>query len=288
MKKPGRIILLLLVVLLLGGLAWLVFSVREPGGIDPKVLAILQNPAAWQEREPIFRELGTNIIPSVRFMIRQYDSPLKLRLKAIAYKLHLAKPSQFTAQEWHFYALEICRVADTNIRTELVPDWIYLVDHGNKQDRYDAFRAQLNGIGPEAVPVLLKALDSRNPRVREFAVQTIRIPSQAGVIIPAVLPKLQDPDETVRAVTMLTLVWLRPDPDTAEKIVPLIIPALSDPSALVRCDACNALRSFAPYSKPAVPDLVKCLKDPDPNVRKLAADALLLIDNEAAAKAGVK
>lgn len=285
MKKRARIILLLLVVLLLGGLAWLVFTVQEAAGIDPKVLAAVRGSSISAEDIKTFREMGTNIVPSLRIMIRTYDSPLRIKLRQIAVKLHLAKPPAYTPAELHWAAKTICAVLDGDVRTQLVPDWIYLVERGDKQDQYDAFSAQLLAVGPEAVQPLLDALNSRNPHVREFAAGAIRIPSRADVIIPALLPKLKDPDDVVRGVTMLTLVHLRPDPET---VVPLFAAALSDPSALVRCDACNALRSLAPYSKLAVPDLVKCLKDPDPNVRKLAADALLLIDNDAAAKAGVK
>jgi len=288
MKKRIRMVLLVLLVVILGGLAFLVFTVRGPGDLDPKLTEIMRSNLTREERQAAFRQMGTNIIPGLRAMIRRYDSPLKLKLMPLAYKLRLAKPPVHTPDEWHWDAGQICPLLETPIRTQLVEDWIFLVDHGNAQDRYDAFVAEMGGVGPEALQPLLKALNHRNPRVREFAAVALKMPDQAAVIMPALLPKLNDPDDAVRAVSMLTLVWLRPDPDTAEKIVPLITNALNDSSPLVRQDACNALRSLVPYSKPAVPALVKLLNDPDANVRKLAADALLLIDNEAAREAGIK
>lgn len=285
MKKSIRIFLVALLVVLIGGLAVLVFTVRGPGELDPKLIAIIESNATWKDRQEPLRQLGTNIIPSLRIMIRRHDSPLKLKLLPLAYRLHLAKRPTRTPDEWHWYAHEICPLVDIAVRTQLVEDWIYLVERGSTQDRFDAWAAQAGGVGPEALPALLKALQSRNPRVREFAASTIRFRGQNEVIVPALLPKLQDPDEVVRAVSLLALASLRPEPET---IVPAFITALSDPSALVRADACNALRGFAPFAKAAVPALVKALQDPDSNVRKLAADALQLIDNEAAQKAGVK
>src|SRR5579871_2753705 len=231
MKKRIRIILLGVLLVIIGALAWLVFAVQEPGGVDPQLLACLEVRTNSSGVERRLQELGTNVLPSLRFMIRQYDSPFKLKLNAIARKLHLAKPPKHTPRDWHLYAIGISRLVDVDVRSRLIPDWIYLVQHGNFQDRYEAFCAPMNGVGPTAVPALLKALDSRNPRVREFAVTTIKIPSQAAVIIPALLPKLKDPDEVVRAVTSLTLVALQADPET---VVPLFTAALSDPSALVR------------------------------------------------------
>jgi hypothetical protein len=288
MKKRIRILLLVLLVAILGGLAFLVFTVRGPGELDPKLNEIMRSSMTPDERRAAFSQMGTNIIPSLRIMIRRYDSPLKLKLTPLAYKLRLAKPPAHTPDEWHWDAGQICSLLDNSVRTQLVEDWIYLIDHGNAQDRVDAFIAERGGVGPEALQPLLKALNDRNPRVREFAASALKMPDQAAVIVPALLPKLNDPDEIVRGVSLLTLVWLRPDPDTAEKIVPLITAALNDPSSFVRQDACNALRSLAPFSKPAVPALVRLLQDSDPNVRKLAADALMLIDNEAAQKAGIK
>ena len=288
MKKRIRIFLVVLLVAILGGLAFLVFTVRGPGELDPKLNEIMRSKLTREERQAAFRQMGTNIIPSLRIMIRRYDSPLKLKLMPLAYKLHLAKPPAHTPDVWHWDAGQICPMLETSIRTQLVEDWIYLVDHGNAQDRMDAAIAGLAGFGPQALQPLLKALNSHNPRVREFAASTLKMPEQAAVIMPALLPKLNDRDEAVRSVSMLTLVWLRPDPDTAEKLVPPITAALSDPSPYVRQNACNALRSLAPYSKPAVPALVKLLQDPDPNVSKLAGDALRLIDYEAAKKAGIK
>jgi hypothetical protein len=287
MKKRIRIFLLVLLVVLIGGLAFLVLSVRGPGELDPKLEAISRSNMTTEERQAAFRQMGTNIIPSLRIMIRRYDSPLKLKLMPLAYKLHLAKPPAHTPDEWHWDARVICPMLDNSIRVQLVEDWIYLAEHGGAKESYYATMAEM-GVGPEALQPLLDALKSRSPRVREFAAATLRMPGQAAVIVPALLPKLQDPDEVVRGVTLLSLAWVRPEPETAEKIVPLLISALSDASALVRMDACNALRSLTPYSKPAVPALVKALQDPDANVRQLAAEALRLIDNEAAQKAGIK
>ncbi len=288
MKKRLRIFLLVLLVVLIGGLAFLVFTVRGPGEPDPKLNEIMRSFMTPDERRAALRQMGTNIIPSLRIMIRRYDSPLKLKLMPLAYKLRLAKPPAHTPDEWHWDACQICPMLDVSTRTQLIEDWIYLVDHGNAQDRTDAFIAEMGGFGPEALRPLLKALNHRNPRVREFAAVALRMRGQAAVIMPALLAKLKDPDDAVRAVSILTLVWLPPDQETAEKIAPLITAALNDPSPLVRADACNAMWRLAPYSKPAVPALVNLLKDPDPNVRKLAADALRLIDNEAAQKAGIK
>jgi HEAT repeat protein len=63
---------------------------------------------------------------------------------------------------------------------------------------------------------------------------------------------------------------------------------LNDSENFVREEAIKSLQIFGPEAKPAVPALIKLLHDNDDSIREQATNALLKIDPQAAAEAGLK
>ena len=78
------------------------------------------------------------------------------------------------------------------------------------------------------------------------------------------------------------------DARAKRELLPEFIRLMQDDNWGVRNNAVIALRYYPEQAAVVVPVLVKALRDPAPEVRRLAAAALRKNDPEAAAKAGVK
>jgi HEAT repeat protein len=75
----------------------------------------------------------------------------------------------------------------------------------------------------------------------------------------------------------------------SEQVIPILIGYLIDgKEQALRYGALWSLRQFGPAAKPAVPNLLKLINDVNASVRSEATNALIAIDPEAAAKAGVQ
>jgi hypothetical protein len=118
----------------------------------------------------------------------------------------------------------------------------------------------LGGYGPKAAPAVPALLDILNRKARE----------QDGDAQQEQLVALQ----ALRAI----------EPDNMDLFVRL----LEHPDPDIRMAAVGDLGGrFAPRAKPAVPAIVKLLREPYDRIHRAAASALLRIDPEAAHKAGV-
>src|SRR5262249_49195047 len=144
-----------------------------------------------------------------------------------------------------------------------------------------ALRA-LGEIGPEAkdsAPILIEALNDKDAEVvkaAEFALT--KVPASIKPAIPLLIPLLK-PDGRYAYLAAITLADIGSAyAETSEAVAPLG-EVLKDKSPDVRMAAAKALGSIGPASKPAFPQLLKVYQaDPDPNVKKTAAAALVSID----------
>jgi len=104
----------------------------------------------------------------------------------------------------------------------------------------------------------------------------------ARAALPDVIRALETDDPEIKVAAISTVGKLQSDPD---KVIPLLIRYLDDD----RCDvvAAGALAEFGSLAKPAVPKLLPLLNAKDDDDQAAAQAALLKIDPEAAAKAGV-
>ena len=73
-----------------------------------------------------------------------------------------------------------------------------------------------------------------------------------------------------------------------QKVVPVLIALLNNPEGNIRLVSIRSLQAFGSDARSAVPALLNLLKDQKDLVRKAAAQALIVIDPEAAARAGLK
>jgi len=105
----------------------------------------------------------------------------------------------------------------------------------------------------------------------------------AKAAVPDLVKAIKENDAAIRGVAISSLGKIRSEPDT---VIPLLIPYLEDDNFDVA--AAGALAEFGGLAKAAVPKLLPLLHAKDDDDQAAAGEALLKIDPDAAAKAGVK
>jgi HEAT repeat protein len=145
----------------------------------------------------------------------------------------------------------------------------------------------LRAKGQSAVPALVEIADQNISRdSRWYAITALAlIGPPAKEVIPSLSAWATNADSRVRLYAVNALGEIRAEPD---RFVPVLTNALRDPDAGVQVYAAAALGKFGPEAKPSVPALVAFLNAQSSSAnRRVIADALMAIDPEAAAKAGV-
>jgi HEAT repeat protein len=128
----------------------------------------------------------------------------------------------------------------------------------------------LAGIGPPAVPALMKTLDYRNPNAgRRAAVALGNIGPDAKQAVPKLLEALKNVHMCDRAAEALGRIG-----PAAAPAVPALIDALKDGHRRLHRSAAWALGEIGPAAKDAIPALTKALKDKNPDVRSAAGASL--------------
>lgn len=254
MRIRSRIALAILLLAVVGGIAWLALRPNEPMYKGRRLSVWLEGFAGGNtnisrfEADQAVRHIGTNAIPTLMRLIHANDSPLMLKIVALARKQHVVKVTHTPARvyhmeaEWGFFALEAnARVA--------VPELIAMYEKNDSlEDRTSATFA-LGYIGPaagEAAPALVRGLGDADAKSRAFAAYA------------------------------LGRIHTRPD-----LVVPALVACMNDKNALVRMHATGALGPFGADARAAVPALLNALADSDQDVRQAAKDALKQIDPEA-------
>ncbi|HEY7088930.1 MAG TPA: M56 family metallopeptidase [Tepidisphaeraceae bacterium] len=128
----------------------------------------------------------------------------------------------------------------------------------------------------------LKAAADEDVTVRRAAVTLLGcLPPQAVLIAPALVDALRDKDDVVRerAAQALGPVTNRLPPDSKEiaGAIQGLAAAIGDAETPVRLAAVNALCQLGPMARPALPQLMRALKDRNGTVRSAAAQAIGLI-----------
>ena len=261
MRKRVPIVLAVLLAAI-GGLAvWAGLHARQKEPVvdgRPLMCWLDQNDGSLEAERKARRAVekaGTNAVPALLGMLRQRDSLLKRRVMELAQSQRFIKVHYIPAESRNCEAW----VAFTTLgaRAEgAVPALMEIYDMNVSWWSQMYVVKSLGAIGPVAkmaTSVLLRAATNRHFLVRGESLDAfVRIHAEPEVAVPALTRALNDPNYTVRFV------------------------------------ACNSLSQFGDGAKQAVPALVPLLHDPNDQVRGAASRALLRVDPEAAAKAGVK
>jgi HEAT repeat protein len=162
-----------------------------------------------------------------------------------------------------------------------------LTDLLHQPDTAYVSASALARIGPEALPPLIRALDSPHPEVRAAAVSVLgTVESDMAMILPALHRGLRDSDTHVRIGAVGSLGALgRSDP---QAVLSALITGVGDSNVAVRSYAADALGRLGSDARPAIPELLKLADGLDRIASGKAREAISRIDPEAAAKLEAK
>lgn len=145
--------------------------------------------------------------------------------------------------------------------------------------------AQLSSLGDSAVGALAGALIDPDARMRRNAALALNwlgggydrslAKLKLAPRLPVLIAALHDSDADVRAWTAQAIGSIGAE---AASAVPALIELLANADEGSRNSACIALRQIGPAAKDALPALRARLSDPQPDVRKFAADAIAAIN----------
>lgn len=154
------------------------------------------------------------------------------------------------------------------------------------QVRFQAAGAllQMGPVAKDAVPALVRALGDPGDSTAPVSFVVMMGLARVGpdVVIPALVPALQDSNASVRQGAAFVLGQIGP---AAKDAVLALVQTLVDPNPFVRSMAASALGQIGRAANAAIPALIQTLRDPEEPVRKAATDALSEIDPAAAAAA---
>jgi HEAT repeat protein len=169
----------------------------------------------------------------------------------------LAEASISTAEQWTA-VVEALNDSDEQVRRRMV----------TMLTRQQLSTYQL---GDDALPPLLKALHSSDPRVQVIAIQYLQFGRFRPANLPAIVDVYEDPrqDATVRRAAG----WALTEIGDASS-VPSLVKALRDPDARIRGNAALRIKEIGPKAAAAIPALSQLLDDRDARVRELFAQAL--------------
>jgi HEAT repeat protein len=148
-------------------------------------------------------------------------------------------------------------------------------------------QAALIRIKGASVQPLIEVLKS-NAETNDWNLRVLLyLGTNAEPAIPVLLTSLQQTNihRQSRIIEALGKIHAQP-----EVCLPALSPFLQSTNAGMRILALKAIRAFGATAKGAapMPELVRCLRDPDVGVRAQATNAIRQVDPEAAAAAGVK
>jgi hypothetical protein len=241
---------------------------------------------SFAETEKAITEIGTNAVPILLRMLQQRKSRVADRLWKLARKQHfIALPSR-AYETQQFTALSGLRSLGSE-GSVATPRLIRIYESNPSS----AFLEQsvpdiLGQIGPaarQAVPMLLRATGHTNEAVRNDAVYALgRIGAEPELVVPLLVKRLKDTDAQVRTQAARALGGFG---GHARSAVPALMELWSKEGRHDSSTAFSGLTTSVSitwqttsWNGPGNP--------PDPSAT--AAEALLKIDPESAAKMGVK
>jgi hypothetical protein len=242
----------------------------------------------WEDIEQAVGEIGTNAIPTLLrwSSTRNSDSRLKIGVMRLLARQPIIKVHFASSSGLSYAATYGFRALGTNAAAA-VPALVQIAN-GKPGSRNDAILS-LSYIGPAAaaaVPSLVHLTGDTNWYLRVVTFMSLgRIHSRPEEVFPALLNGLQDTNPRVRMSAAYAFAGFG---ESAASAVPqLIAIASSTPSGVSNTCAIQALGCIGPGAKEAVPHLFVWATNSDSQMQSEARTAILQIDPEAAARAGI-
>lgn len=132
-------------------------------------------------------------------------------------------------------------------------------------------------IGRQDVGTLVTESRHPQPAIRLKAIKGLaEMGPAAAAAGPALLPALDDPDPDVRRMAFHALGQIDPSVLTSDVLLGVYLRDMQSPDESIRLRAVKAMSRLGPAAARALPTLqAAATQDPDPDVRRLAADTLL-------------
>jgi HEAT repeat protein len=217
--------------------------------------------------------IGMAIITALIWLL---GKALGSSLKPVSYAGHTISAWE---QQLHGPDASVSNAAFGVIHDQVIPKLVDTMLHDTNDSSLRLWLIKrLNGL-PGVRIIYFEALQRR----AEAAGCLGELGPAAKSAVPDLVKALKANGLFLRGAAILSLGKIRSEPET---VIPLLIPYLENDNLDVQ--AANALAEFGPLAKPAVPKLLPLLRAKDDDDRAAARAALLKIDPDAAAKAGVK
>jgi hypothetical protein len=160
-----------------------------------------------------------------------------------------------------------------------------------KPDPMDVWRSQvydeLRALRDASVPALIRGLSDPDVQVRRNVALFLgatgggwydkKPPLDLRPYLTALTAALTDADSRVRGLSAQAVGVIGPDASSA---VPALITLLANPDEGSRNSACIGLAGIGPSARAALPALRQALSDPSADVRRFAARAISMIDQQ--------
>jgi hypothetical protein len=268
MRKKRALLLAILLVAVVGGVAWRMSRQREPVYKGKPLSYWLSESDPHESFEPFesesnkaLREIGTNAIPTLLRMLRASDSSFKLKVIGLIDKQRFV-PVNFTKASTLNWRADNGFSVLGERASNAVPALIQIHEHKYSISSQNAVADALGAIGPpaaSAVPVLLREATKPTGVTRIYALRALgRIHAQSELVVPGLVKCLGDRDPDVKGLAASGLGQLGPEGKTA---VPALVALLNDASLSVRFAAVRALGRIRCEPEIVVPALIKSLDD---------------------------
>jgi HEAT repeat protein len=274
MRKGYRVAVILVLIILMGAVAWLVLRKPEEPVYQGKPLQawLAQYDATMfagnappglreakrEEATAALKQIGTNAIPTLLTMIRAKDPCWLVVLRR---------------QRWLYRFVNRKRLPIPRAALNRQARWGFKV-----------LGADAKAAVPKLIQIYVQASSPSSLTSKESAAEALGyMGSAAEEALPSLLRDATNSNIEIRQTAVLTIFSINSKPDF---VVPAITKSLQDADLSVRWNTAILLGDFGERAKSAVPALTNALKDQ--SIREQVEIALKRIDPETAAKAGVK
>lgn len=240
-------------------------------------LYLSQEQSARDTAAAALKTLGAKAVPDIIRMLRRKDPFMRrlvwssaARLPARFRKGIVSNVKPARAGLVHIAGMRAVAAVGPEARAA-IPDLTRMLQGKDLQETWAAGSA-LGSIGPEAVRVLIAALQHQYPAVRQAALLGLKeIGPEAVQAVPAIIERLVDRDEWVRGWAAQALIAI------GRPAIPQLLETIERGSGETRRGAAYALAGIYPSRRVAGPPLVKMMQDREPASRQQAIETLLAI-----------